>query len=184
MDDDLKAQAKNQDAIHREMRRRSLDTIKIYNPLDRDKAVMWDGFPHVARAHQETSFPRYLAEKATQEIVIDLINNYTTEKVDEEIKKRAKAGMKTLDNYEKNIEIIDRLPRTDNEELLKKYYPLVWLGLETEYGMDYGGEIPDKSPDNKTVQERILAELDKKYQAPPEEIPKKALEEEVTNDQG
>jgi hypothetical protein len=191
MDDDLKVQAKNQDALHREMKRKALDTIRIYNPLEQDKTIIWDGFPHVVKAHQETSFPRYLAEKATYEIVVDLINNYTTEKIEEELKKRAKAGLKTFDNYEKNVEVIDRLPRTDNEELLRKYYPLVWLGVEAEYGMDYGGEVPDKTYDNRTVQERILEELERQRTAVPpapakESTPeiKKELEKEVTNDQG
>ncbi len=165
MNDDVKPTNPNTEAVHREMRRRSLDTIRIFNPLDHDKVIKWDGFPHVVKSKSDASFPRYLAEKATREIIVDMINSKTQTLLDKELKERRDKGQKEFDPYERNDQIINKLPKTSDEALLKELYPIVWLGLEREYGLDYSSETPDQQNiDQRTVHERILADLDKKYE--------------------
>ena len=38
--------AQETEAFHRELYRRSLDSIRVYNPLDKDFTILWDKFKH------------------------------------------------------------------------------------------------------------------------------------------
>ena len=82
--------------IRRELHRRSLDSIVIYNPLEEDYTVIWDKFRHVVPSKSERAFPRYIAMKYIKEITDRLIYKEEDEKIKEHNSKRADRGLPPL----------------------------------------------------------------------------------------
>ena len=72
MDPDQLTEGQKQEAIKREMLRKSLDRCKVLNPLDEDYTVYWDKFPHLVSAHGEAVFPRYIAQKYINEPAVGM----------------------------------------------------------------------------------------------------------------
>lgn len=50
------------------------DLIRVKNPTNQDFTFFWDSLPHVVRAGQEETFPRYLAVQYAKKMVVTLVN--------------------------------------------------------------------------------------------------------------
>ena len=166
--------AQETEAFHRELYRRSLDSIRVYNPLDKDFTILWDKFKHtVPNRNKDTGYgkgmkvvPRYIAQKYAKEIKNHIVNNMAEDKV-KELMEKASDDLKIKyesDPYERQ-KLYEMSPKTDNPELIKKIYAQVILGVEEEYGLsveekqvDSDGEI-----DPRPVEEQIFDSFDKKY---------------------
>ena len=142
-----------------------MDTIKVYNPTDQDYVVVWDSFRHVIKAKSQQSFPRYIAWKYAREMVDRLINTSSMALAEAAIGRENAKRAQPLDPYERQA-FIDKFPKTNDEEARKKWYDIVWLGVEQEYGLDVPEETAPQAVDQRTVDEKILAGLDKRYVEP------------------
>lgn len=127
----------------REMERFSLDTIRIFNPLDFTFRYKWDGRNFSVPAGGTTDVERYLANAYATKIIGYMIGQQQLVKGKELLQLRQQQMGKTfLDKYEENKEIWDRVPRLDDRQLIDELGETVILGLVEEFGMD---DVPEES---------------------------------------
>lgn len=164
-------QEKNELLLKRELLRKSLDKIMVYNPTDTDYVVEWDGFKHIVpNKNKDTGWgkgkralERYLAEKYVREMKNKLI----TEKADSEYQKlladHTKKG--TPDALFVAQTAIERRfdLRTDNAAAIKDWYAILWLGVVEKYGLDDLPEGEIAGIDLKTSEEKALEGLENLY---------------------
>ncbi len=136
--------SQNPDAYKKELERRSMDSIRVFNPTDTDYYVEWDGYKHRVPGKNKDEgigkgmrvLPRYIAEKYVREMKNLLINQMNDKRLADIKEKLQKAGTADI-VWNANTELERQHDvRTDNPELVKKYYEICWLGVEQEYGMD------------------------------------------------
>lgn len=178
----------------REMERKSLDTIRLYNPLDHTFRYMYSGYWHQVTAKGTKDEPRYLANHYFKKIAEYMIGTQSIEKGTELLKLREKQlGKQFLDKYEENREVWDKVPRQDDPDLLKEIKDVVIVGLVEEYGMEVMSQQPEerqRPPDLRSLSDQIFDEgiqkiSDAPIQPPVKSTSKSKLEKEVTNeDQG
>jgi hypothetical protein len=144
--------------IKREMERRSLDQIAVFNPTGNDRQTIWNGFVHRVPAGQEVIMPRYIAEKYSRETIDYLINQENIRRVDKENKKRVESGQKEMDAQER--EVFDL--RTNNPELRKTFLKEVYRGVTQEYGKEVS--TMEKIEVSRTTDTDLIAEIDKQRQ--------------------
>ncbi len=147
-DEQQQRHERNNEVVRRELERRALDTIRVYNPLDRVFRYKWDSRNFSVPSKGTADVERYLAEAFAQKIIEHMIGLDQMTKGTELLALRQKQLGKTfLDKYEENKEVWDRVPRLNDRELIEQYGGIVVLGLVEEYGME---EIPeDLSPIEK-----------------------------------
>jgi hypothetical protein len=190
------AQIKREQAMEmtrREMERKSLDTIRLYNPLEHAYRYMVGGFWHSVPAKGYKDEPRYLARMYFKKIAEYMIGLQAAEQ-GEKLKaiREKQLGKTFIDKYEENIEIWNKVPRTDDPELLKKIKEVVIVGLVEEYGMEAPPEMPAdqvKTADMRPLSDQIFDDFEKEEKRISEEAPvetkkypinKAKLEKEVT----
>ena len=179
MDDiDVPVRSANDDAFHRELERRSQDTIRVYNPTDSDYLLEWDFHKHRVPAKDTDSgwgkgmrvLPRYMAEKYCREMKTQLINEMGESKVQSMLEDRQVKGMAEMSPFDKQV-LYDKAPRTDDKNLIEKLYPTLWLGIEEEFGLDYGPDKTVETVEKLTTEEKVLKELsNKRYERPYDEV--------------
>lgn len=171
-------EAARQEAVRREMYRRSMDSIRVANPTPQNYFVEWDGFKHAVPANGQTTLPRYLAEKYCLEMKNKLINEEGQRVGEKMIADRRKKGLPEFtDKSVENREIWDKVPRTNDKKLIEKWYAVLWLGIESEYGLDQepGNVLAPASSD--PLEDQVLKSLNRRY------VPEKGdLAKEVTDD--
>jgi hypothetical protein len=177
------ANASEQEAYHRELYRRSLDSIRVFNPTDEDFIVVWDKFKHIVPSkNKDMSYgkgqkvlPRYIAEKYARSIKDKMIHEMADKKLEQLKESYEKQGSEDP-LLKANLTIERRREyRTDNRELIKEIYAQIWLGVEEEYGLlaEEKKTANDGKIDTRPVEEQILSGMDKKYV--PEEVKKEVL---------
>ena len=175
MEPENKQQELQKYAMIREMERRSLDSFMVFNPTSEDYLVEWDKRYHripnkdknMGFGNGRMELPRYLAEKYARDMKNKLINAENDQMLLDLKDKLAKAGV-TDPVLNANLEFERRHERrTDNPELIKKYYEILLLGLVREYGLDMPDAMQSKHIDPaKTVEEQILETMSQRYQEP------------------
>lgn len=184
MDEEARRRREMQmELTRREMERKSLDTIRVRNPLDVKFSFKYDGYTHSVPALSEKDFPRYLATHYFKKICDHMIGLQIAAKGDDLKKLREKQlGKSFIDKYEENIEIWNKLPRMDDPDLIKAIRDVVVVGLVEEYGYDETPETrePVKPVDFRSMHDQIFGEVEKRVpQAPLKPV---KLAEEVTNE--
>ena len=155
--------------VRRELHRKSLDSIVVYNPLEDDFTVVWDKFRHIIPAKSERAFPRYIAMKYIREITDKLIYNEEADKVADANDKRNDRGMPPLTPQERDQYALQYGLTTANEEKRKEIFKTVYVGIGEEYGVDTSaGEVKREKKDTRTFEERMLDEMEK--DAPPAKV--------------
>ena len=172
MDEEEKAQAAaKRDAFLREMERKSLDTIMVYNPTSEDYLLEWDRRYHrIPSKDRDLGFgkgkmelSRYLAEKYAREMK-NLIVNIASDKFMKEFRKeREQKGERFRDKHEENEEAIALVPKTSDPERIRQAYNMIILGVVREYGMELPDDMPKHVLDEKTPEERALENMNKPY---------------------
>lgn len=121
----------------RELKRRSMDTIRVYNPLDTQFSFMYDRYWHRVPAKTEKDFDRYLAMHFFKKICDYMIGQQILAK-GEELKaiREKQMGKQYLDKYEENTEVWDRVPTMNDPDLINEIRKIVIVGLVEEYGED------------------------------------------------
>lgn len=150
----------------RELTRRALDTIRVYNPLDHTFAFMYDRYWHRIGAHATKDMDRYLAKHFFKKICDKMIGDQIMLKGNELKALREKQmGKQFLDKYEENTEIWDRVPKLNDPELIDQIKQVVLLGVVEEYGLDEPDIEPqqqDKPMDFTPMHEQIFNTIDNK----------------------
>ena len=67
--------------LRRELARRSQDRVKVRNPLEYDREVVWNRFVNVIPASGDVVLPRYIGEKYVKEMVDHMITVKNEERV-------------------------------------------------------------------------------------------------------
>ena len=177
--------------IRRELHRKSLDSIVVYNPLEEDYTVIWDKFRHIVPAKSERSFPRYIAMKYIREITDKLIYNEEAVKTKEANDKRLERGMPPLTPQERDQFALQYGLTTANEEKRKEIFKTIYIGVGEEYGVDIpADEVKPVRKDSRTFEEKMLDEMEQDAPPRPErpiiteqdtKVKKEQLIKEVSN---
>src|ERR1035437_7596548 len=153
------------EALHREMERVSLDWVMIYNPTDEDFYIEWaakDGRPWkylVSNKKKDIGWglgklevQRYLAIWYCKHMKDKIVND-KGDKLAEELTK-----------FEEQAKIWGKTPRTTSEKELASLYPILFLGITREFGMDYAPS-GQQGIDQTTSEEKVYDTLkNKKYE--------------------
>ncbi len=164
----------------RELTRRALDTIRVYNPLKTTFAFMYDRYWHRIPPESYKDLDRYLAIHFFKKICDYMIGQQIMVK-GEELKKvrEAQMGHQFLDHYEENVEVWDKTPKLDDPDLIEQIKRVVLIGVVEEYGMDEPEpdlRVPDAALDYRPLHEQIFSTIDNKI-APDEPVAPQAPEE-------
>jgi hypothetical protein len=191
------------EALHREMERVSLDWVMIQNPTDEDFYIDWLPWHYlvpnknkdIGWGNGKLETQRYLAVWYCKHMKDKMINDMGQKEYDKMIQERADKGQAALTKFEEQKAIWEKLPQSNNDKELAKIYPMLFLGVTREFGMDYQPQQV-AMVNQKTAEELTLEKMqNKRYN--PEEKPHKptvtmtpppvvpsveALEELITGD--
>lgn len=147
--------------IRKELQRKSLDQILVFNPTDKDHVVVWDGFNHIIPAKAERTLPRYIAQKYFKEMVDFLIHSEESTKIDAANAKRLAKGNPPLNPQEREQFALQYGLHTANEPKRKELLKTLFLGVAEEYGVGIApkGTAPKKKDDRPT-DDKLLEELE------------------------
>lgn len=170
----------NQQAYHREMRARSLDTILVHNPSKEDFIIENDKYgvepqkkliPHckkdIGHGKGNAVLPRFLAERYVKTMIEAIITDIADKDWEEK-----KKNYRTLDE---TIQHADKVAiRTNDLKLWKDLTPKLWLGVVEKFG---GLDLPEPPkkiiPDSGNPFKDAMKELgleDREYEATTETI--------------
>lgn len=146
--------------VRRELRRKSLDQLRIYNPLDTAFQTVWEGFTYVAQPRQETIMLRYIAEKWMREFADYMINREEQEAVEADNDKRRKKGWEPMNPQERDqFDLRNKFMTNDPDKRLQ-YMKMVYRGVSQEHGLDLPEPVAVKR-DVRPQDEKILEQLDR-----------------------
>ena|SRR3990167_4482447 len=177
MDPDQLTEGQKQEAIKREMLRKSLDRCKVLNPLDEDYTVYWDKFPHLVSAHGEAVFPRYIAQKYIKEMCDKILTFRSNDEVRRENERRQKKGVALMDKHTEQPAFEGRFA-INQPELRKPVIETLWGGVIEEYGRNL--PLESEQPMVATSDADLLAEIE--ASTPATEPLETSLAQEVTNE--
>lgn len=130
------------EAWHKEMRRRSQDLIRVYNPTKDDFIFVWDDQKFIVPGRDKDKgwgkgmrvMQRYLAQKYTKEIVDKIL----IDEMDKRIKERKDVllGRGDVDPVYNANQQLQYETRTDIRETREPVEDKIWLGIEEEFGVD------------------------------------------------
>lgn len=177
-----------QDAFKRELERKSLDTIMIHNPTEKDFFIEWDKRYHkVPNINSDVGFgkgnreiERYLAEKYERTMINHLINGKADKYMEDLQIRFEQKGTAFRDKYEFNNEALARVPKTNDQALIDEIRPQIILGLVREFGNDM--PIPENTGtpmDERQAEEKLNAVMNKPY-VPQGELPYSKAPDPVT----
>lgn len=150
----------DQEAVRREMYRKSKDVIRIYNPLDVDFKFKYNSYPYLIKSHQAMDVERYIARHYFKKIADYIIGQLKVLKGQELLKAHDARGQGGyLDKYIENKEVWDKTPNLHDPDLLKKVAQQTILGLVHEYGLDVDTEMERdewQPEDTRSSHEQIL----------------------------
>lgn len=167
MDND-NPRAKELDKVRRELQRKSLDQLRVYNPTDKDYAVIWDGFNHIVPSKQERTLPRYIATKYFKEMINQIIYDEEEKAIAEANSKRLERGNPPLTAQERETYALQYGLHTANEDKRREIMKVLYKGVAEEYGVDMPLEGKPVKKDERTTDEKLLAELEKDLPEPEE----------------
>ncbi len=167
MDND-KPRGKELDKVRRELQRKSLDQLRVYNPTEEDYAVIWDGFNHIVPSKSERTLPRYIATKYFKEMINKLIYAEEEEAVSKANSKRNERGNPPLTAQERETYALQYGLHAANEDKRRELMKVLYKGVAEEYGVDMPLEGKPVKKDERSTDEKLLAELEKDLPEPEE----------------
>ncbi len=162
--------------LHREMERVSLDWCMIYNPTNDDFYIEWaakDGRPwkylvpnknkDIGWGQGKLEVQRYLAIWYCEHMKNKIINDKGQKEAEKMLAERREKGQPDLTKFEEQKAIWDKSPRTNSNKELSAIYPILFLGVSREFGTDYATD-PEALPNDITPDEKVFDTLkNKKY---------------------
>ncbi len=152
--------SKELEKVRRELRRKSLDQLLIFNPLDKPFQTIYDGFNYVIQPKKEATLLRYIAVKWMKEFVDYMINQEEIDQVETENDKRRKKGWQVMTPQERDEFDIRNKLTTDNQEKRTMYMKMIYKGVSQEHGLDLPEQTAVKR-DRRPQDEQLLEQLDK-----------------------
>lgn len=166
------------EALHREMERVSLDWCMIYNPTSEDFYIEWaakDGRPwrylvpnknkDIGWGAGKLEVQRYLAIWYCKHMKDKIVNDKGVAEGNKLLAERRAKGQPDLTKFEEQKAIWEKTPRTTSNQELTNLYPILFLGVSREFGMDYtpsqGASVDQSTPEEKAIE----ALKNKKYNA-------------------
>lgn len=176
------------DSWHREQRRKSQDLIRVLNPTQQDYILLWDQEKFIVPSQEKDMgwgkgmrvMQRYLAEKYVREMKDKLILQKQDAKLAEIKEKLEKSGAADV-SFNANMQLSTvQGVRSDVPEIIEKYYEMLWLGVEEEFGMDDMSQIQSDGQVPTTSERDVMDKFaNKKYQKPEEVQVSAPITEEV-----
>lgn len=154
------AQPTEIEKVRRELKRKSLDQLKVYNPLEIPFKTIYDGYTYVVQPRKEASLLRYIAEKWMREFTDYMINTQEQEAVDKENARRLSKGFTAMNPQEKDEFDMRGQYMTNNPTKRLEFMKMVYKGISQEHGLDVPEATVTKK-DRRPQDEQILAQLDK-----------------------
>jgi hypothetical protein len=159
------------DALIREMERKSLDTIMVYNPTEKDYMIEWDQRYHRVPAKNKNmgfgngrmELPRYLAEKYAREMKNHIINTLADSYMADLRRKREISGHPFRDKFEENNDALPLVPKTNDLERVREIYKTLILGVVREWAMEQPENQSGEAYDTKTPEEQVLESMNAPY---------------------
>jgi hypothetical protein len=165
-----------EEALHLEMERISLDWCMIQNPTDEDFYIEWyntKGTPWrylVPAQHKDIGYgegkrevQRYLAVWYCKHMAEKIINEKGQKMWEQMMKERQEKGQESLNEFQQQKAIWEKVPKTNSDQELANLYPNLFLGVTREFGTEYQPDQPYLAQD-KSVQESVMEKLkDKRY---------------------
>lgn len=178
------------EAFHQELERVSLDWCMVYNPTDEDFYIEWNnaqGRPwrylvpnknkDIGWGKGKLEVQRYLAIWYCEHMKDKIVNDKGLKEAEKVLAARREKGQPDLTKFEEQTQVWGKTPRTTSEQELSTLYPILFLGISREFGMDYA-PANQQNVDIASPSEKALEALKgKKYQAPvdsTENAPKEA----------
>lgn len=167
MDDYAQQQSRQRemDLIKREMERKSLDTFRVFNPLEIPFRFMYNSYWNTVPAKGMKDMPRYLAVHYFKKIAEYMIGQMAVQKGSELLERRNKSGLpEFLNKYDENKAIWDNTPRVHDPDLMKDIGKVVIVGLVEEYGHEMPPADLQKPVkiDLRPIQDQIMDLYDNK----------------------
>lgn len=196
MADEL-TEGQKQEAIKREMRRKSLDECRIYNPSSsvfenlhplikyippsENYNLIYDNFPHLIVANSEAIFVRYIVERYLTEMIDKILTYNSDKQVKTENERRLKKGMALMDKHTEQPAFESKFA-INQPELRKVILSKLWGGVVKEYGKDMPLENR-REITTSTSDADLLAEIEAEQVVSELALEEPAtLADEVTND--
>lgn len=132
---------KEAEAVHRELRNRSNDIFKVYNPLSTPFKIKWEGTVFTVPAKGvDSGFGRgcldvfrYLRDH----YLVHMTDHILTMRLDEAVKaendRRVKAGMSAMNNYEERPAFETKYA-TNNPDMRSEVIKILDKGMVQKYG--------------------------------------------------
>lgn len=157
-----------QEATLAEMERKAQDRIRVYNPTEENFTVLWGGLgfiipaKHMDMGHGKGQLilPRYIAKNYVTKMTTNILGHKLVQAVKDANALRAERGQPAMNHWEERLNF-EAPFRTDNEEARRNLIPLLWLGVEEEFGMEAPAQDTAHRRDPRSVDEQILAQLDR-----------------------
>jgi hypothetical protein len=151
----------------------------IYNPTDDDFYIEWaakDGRPwkylvpskkkDIGWGLGKLEVQRYLAIWYCKHMKDKIVNDKGQKEAETMLAARREKGQPELTKFEEQAAVWGKTPRTTSEKELSSLYPILFLGITREFGMDYAPSDPQKV-DQTTIEEKAFETLkNKKYEEP------------------
>lgn len=159
------AEGKAKSSYQQELERKSNDLLRIYNPTDKRYIVQWDKrggtklFP--VESKSEAVYPRYISEKYIKEMYIKMQNDTAREEILKENERRVKNGMAEMDKTMRSNEqmVFEEKFYNPSEEKAREIIALLYLGVESEFGVDRAGGQEPEGIDKRPVFEKALEDV-------------------------
>lgn len=164
----------NDSVWHKEQERRKNDIIRVYNPTNNDFVVKYDMAHGVKRfrvaAKSEAPLVRYIAERYIQQMFEKIVADKVTEKINEENEKRSQRGAEMMNRYKEQLSFESNAYNTVLKEEARKLISILYVGLESEFGIDNYVEETEPLPteDNRPAFQRIFDDVKKEKESLPE----------------
>ncbi len=171
-----------------------LDWCMVYNPTSEDFYIEWlntQGRPWkylVPSKNKDIGFgkgqyetQRYLAIWYCTHMKDKIINDKILKEGYDKLKEREEKGLPQLTKFEEQKAIWDKTPRTNSNKELAALYPILWLGVTREFGMDYTPSEGPQNIDQTTPEEKVLDSMkNKKYTSTTsQDIPQSKIKEKL-----
>lgn len=153
-----------QAATLQELERKAHDRIRVYNPTEEDFIVLWGGLTFeipaktkdLGHGKGQQILPRYIARNYVVKMTDRILGNRLVKAVKEANDLRASRGMSRMNHWEER-DNFEAPFRTDNIEARDAIRPLLWLGIEEEFG----GVVQTPERARELTEEQKLAMLDR-----------------------
>ncbi len=153
---------KKKSSYQQDLERRSNDLLRVFNPLDEDAVVEWDRKNGVklfrVPKKEEAVLPRYIAEKYIREMFDKILIGDADKAVRKENERRISKGMAAMDKTLKTSEQMQFESKfyVGNDTRAKEIVALLYMGVETEFGVDRVAQQAQKEQDDRPAFERAM----------------------------